>query len=131
MVAWMDDRIASCRCGQLSARCAGEPVRISVCHCLACKRRTGSAFAWNATWPEAAVTTEGRSARFTRAGDSGNGIVYDFCPECGSTVFYRVALRPGTVSVPVGAFADPGFPAPRVEIYEESRPGWCRLEIDR
>ena len=30
--------------GQLTASCTGEPVRVSVCHCLDCQKRTGSAF---------------------------------------------------------------------------------------
>ena len=40
----MTTRDASCSCGQLHLTCEGEPVRISVCHCLACQQRTGSAF---------------------------------------------------------------------------------------
>lgn len=36
----MTTRQASCSCGQLRLTCAGEPVRISVCHCLECQRRT-------------------------------------------------------------------------------------------
>jgi hypothetical protein len=40
----MSTRLASCSCGQLTAQVAGEPVRISICHCLACQRRTGSVF---------------------------------------------------------------------------------------
>ncbi|HEX9905358.1 MAG TPA: aldehyde-activating protein, partial [Propylenella sp.] len=36
----MSTRRASCSCGQLSVTCEGEPVRISMCHCLACQRRT-------------------------------------------------------------------------------------------
>ena len=44
----MTTRRAQCSCGQLAAICAGEPVRVSVCHCLECKRRSGSAFSNNA-----------------------------------------------------------------------------------
>jgi hypothetical protein len=36
-------RRAECCCGQLAAVCEGEPIRVTVCHCLNCKRRTGSA----------------------------------------------------------------------------------------
>jgi len=31
----MPTRLASCSCGQLTAQVTGEPVRISICHCLA------------------------------------------------------------------------------------------------
>ena len=35
----MEKRTATCRCGQLQVTCEGEPVRVSVCHCLDCQRR--------------------------------------------------------------------------------------------
>src|SRR5262245_60383971 len=34
----MQIRTATCRCGQLKALCEGEPVRVSVCHCLECQK---------------------------------------------------------------------------------------------
>ncbi|TGQ96184.1 aldehyde-activating protein, partial [Mesorhizobium sp. M4B.F.Ca.ET.203.01.1.1] len=65
----MVTRRAECSCGQLSATCSGEPVRISVCHCLDCKRRTGSAFSYNVRFAEADVSIEGRALQFTRVGE--------------------------------------------------------------
>ena len=40
----MASRDASCSCGQLRLEATGDPLQISMCHCLACQRRTGSAF---------------------------------------------------------------------------------------
>ena len=79
----MVTRRAECSCGRLSATCSGEPVRISVCHCLACKRRSGSAFSYNARFAEDKVTFAGRSKAFTRIGDEGGQVIYSFCPKCG------------------------------------------------
>ena len=112
---------AECSCGQLSATCSGEPLRISVCHCLACKRRTGSAFSFNARFAEASVSIDGRSAEYTRIGDEGSRITYSFCPDCGTTVHYRLDTQPGLVAIPVGAFADLSFPPPFVSVYHDSR----------
>lgn len=53
---------ARCGCGALRAICVGAPVRVSVCHCLDCKRRTGSAFSWNARFRSARVRVEGDAA---------------------------------------------------------------------
>ena len=50
-----DPQTASCRCGQLTATATGEPVRISVCHCLVCQRRSGSAFAAQVRFPASQV----------------------------------------------------------------------------
>jgi hypothetical protein len=117
----MVTRRAECSCGQLSATCTGEPVRVSVCHCLDCKRRTGSAFSFNARFPEDAVTIQGRSRVFERTGDMGGRVSYSFCPDCGTTVHYRIDTQPGVVAIPVGAFADPGFPQPFQSFYHDSR----------
>src|ERR1700761_1677089 len=98
-------RRAACACGQLSATCSGEPIPVSACHCLDCKRRTGSAFSWNARWPRADVVVEGRSARFTRTGDEGGRSTNHFCPECGTTVYYLADAQPEVIAVPAGGFA--------------------------
>ena len=120
----MQERIATCRCGQLQAVCRGEPVRVSVCHCLACQRRTGSAFAAQARWPEAQVTLTGVAKSWVRVADSGRRATYSFCPECGSTVAYELEGWPGLTAVPIGAFADPAFPPPRFSVYEHRKHPW-------
>lgn len=125
----MTERTAGCRCGQLKMHATGEPIRNSICHCAACRSRTGSAFAWNTTWAEDAVRQEGVSKRWSRTGDSGNPISYEFCPECGATVAYRVAMRAGTVSIPVGAFADPDFPPPFIQVYTDGQVPWNRVDV--
>jgi hypothetical protein len=117
----MQSRRAECSCGQLAAICEGEPVRVSVCHCLACKRRSGSAFSNNARFPEDRVSFEGRSKDFTRISDAGSRVTYHFCPECGTTVHYRIDAQPGLIAIPVGAFADPGFPPPFLSVYHDTR----------
>jgi hypothetical protein len=61
-------RLASCSCGQLKAETSAEPIRVSVCHCLACQRRTGSVFAAQARFSRNAVTLSGMSAEYVRVG---------------------------------------------------------------
>ena len=115
----MTTRKASCSCGKLSVTCEGEPVRISICHCNACQKRTGSVFGTQARFPREQVTIEGQSTRYTRLGDSGKPITFHFCPDCGATVYWELANAPGLIAVPVGAFADPNFPPPRHSVYED------------
>ncbi len=98
-----------------------------MCHCLACQQRTGSAFGIQARFPRGRVRTEGRATRFERVGDSGGRISLQFCPTCGSTVFYEIDTMPDVIAVPVGGFADPGFPAPKVAVYEARRHSWALM----
>jgi hypothetical protein len=123
----MTIRQASCSCGQLTATCEGEPVRISMCHCLACQQRTGSVFSAQARWPREAVTLRGRSSAYVRTADSGNTLTFNFCPVCGSTVYYRLDHQPDVIAIPIGAFADPGFPAPRFSVYESRKHSWITI----
>ncbi len=120
----MPNRIAACSCGQLQAEVAGEPVRNSICHCLACQRRTGSPFAQQARFHRKDVTVSGASSEYVRVGDEGTSCTFHFCPNCGTTVFYEPESMPEFVSIPVGAFADPDFPAPTVSVYEGRMHGW-------
>ena len=120
----MTAREARCSCGALSAVATGDPIRNSVCHCLECKRRTGSVFSWNAHWPADQVERRGEAVTITRSSDEGYWARHHSCPECGVTVWYEIERRPGVVSIPVGAFADPDFPTPSIEVYEERRCAW-------
>ena len=117
-------RFASCSCGQLSAQVTGDPVRISICHCLACQRRTGSVFGQQARFLREHVTITGNSTEYTRVGDEGGRARFHFCPQCGSTVYYEIEGLEAYLAIPVGAFADPDFPSPTVSIYEERMHQW-------
>lgn len=117
-------RLASCSCGQLTAQVDGEPVRVSICHCLNCQRRSGGPFAQQARFVREHVVTSGTSSTFVLAGDSGARATFHFCPQCGATVYYEAEALPGFIAIPVGAFADPSFPAPTVSVYEERKHQW-------
>ncbi|MDB5873900.1 MAG: hypothetical protein JWQ07_3342 [Ramlibacter sp.] len=123
----MTTRVASCSCGQLTATTTQEPVRVSVCHCLACQRRTGSVFGAQARFRKEGVTIRGNSKQYVRTGDAGSTIAFNFCPACGATVHYTLEGREEAVAIPVGAFADPGFPAPSFSVYEERMHAWVGL----
>jgi len=123
-------RRATCACGQLAVDCAGDPVRISVCHCLDCQRRSGSSFAAQARFPVDCLQVSGQSRQWTRVGDSGGEGRFNFCPECGSTVFYTTSADPGVIAVAIGGFADPAFPAPIYSVYEERKHNWVAITGD-
>ena len=120
----MTTRQASCSCGQLRVTCSGEPVRISMCHCLACQKRTGSPFGVQARFHRAQVAIEGQAKAFTRIGDEGNRSTSHFCLECGSTLYWILSGEPDLIAVAVGNFADPTLPAPGLSFYERRRHAW-------
>lgn len=127
----MTTRTASCRCGQLRATATGEPIRVSACHCLNCKKRSGSAFAVQARWPVEQVEIEGKSKRWVMVADSGSSAVFHFCPECGSDVYYQNNGKfDGQIAIPVGAFDDPYFAAPQYSVWEQRKHAWVEISSE-
>jgi len=120
----MPARLASCSCGQLTAQTSGEPLRISICHCLNCQRRSGSVFAAQARFPREQVVISGASTSFALVGDEGSRAHFHFCPTCGAAVYFQTEGAEETIAIPIGAFADPLFPAPTVSVYEECKHAW-------
>ena len=123
----MTVRTASCSCGQLTVVTAVDPIRVSVCHCLACQRRTGSVFGVQARFPRKSAQIKGSSTAFVRVGDSGKTITFHFCPACGSTVHYAIEGSEDIIAIPVGAFAVPNFPGPIRSVYDQRMHGWVGL----
>ena len=121
-------RTAQCHCGQVTITCEGEPDPVLMCSCEYCQRRTGAPFMIGAWFAENNVTIQGQTKTFTRAnGDQGMVVSYEFCPDCGTTIWWPApegsALK-GKISIAGGCFADANFPAPTLSIYEKHKHPW-------
>jgi hypothetical protein len=122
-------RIGRCACGQLTATCVGEPLRVSLCHCEDCQKRTGSAFGIAVFFGKGDVALGGRRTTFTRPSDSGFPVAFHFCPECGSTVCWEPSRMPDRIAVAYGAFAGTDMPAPEQQVYVQRRHGWLKTDM--
>ncbi len=121
-------RIARCSCGQLRAEALDDPVRVVVCHCSECKRRTGAAYVVSAYFQKNHIEVNGPNSTFVRRCSEGRTIDFSFCSSCGSTVYWRADLLPELIGVAVGLFDDPTFPEPTSSIYERNRLPWVAFE---
>jgi hypothetical protein len=120
---------ASCVCGSIKAQVCGEAIRVSMCHCFDCQKRTGSVFGVQARFLPSQVTFEGEAKSFTRTGDSGGKIHYRFCPNCGTTLSWTIEGMEG-VAIGVGCFADSNaFPPPSMSVYETRAHPWASKAI--
>jgi len=124
----MSGHSARCACGALSIVADHEPLKISVCHCKACQRRTGSAFGVAVFFDRTRTTPDGASQSFVRLGDSGEALEFHFCLSCGSTVYWYPAFRPGLVAVAIGCMEDDGL-LPAQEVYTEHRRPWAAVFV--
>jgi hypothetical protein len=76
---------------------------------------------------KAQVRAEGASKVYTRDGQEGRKLRFHFCPECGTTVYWDLDLRPDHIVVAFGTFADASFPAPPRSVWEETRHPWVEF----
>jgi hypothetical protein len=122
-------REAACSCGQLRVTAQGEPFAVGICHCLACQRRTGSAFGMQAGYEAGQVEVAGRSTEYARTSDEADRKVhvFRFCPDCGSTVFYTEPDEPDLVVVMAERSRIRRSPRrPRPAMRRAGIPGWRR-----
>jgi hypothetical protein len=121
-------REAACQCGKLTLRCAAEPAKVSLCHCFDCQRRTGSLFGVAAFYPKAMVEIgAGEAKLFRRDAASGLTVTFNFCPNCGSTLWWEAERMPDLIGVAVGCFADRDFPMPAQAVWTDEQHHWLQL----
>jgi len=123
------EHVASCSCGQLELNYNGEIRKTSLCHCLECQKRTGSAFGYQARFEKNKVSIRGSSTEYVRVGDAGGRIRFHFCPQCGSTVFWYIDVEGffESIIVALGAFADPTLPEPTFSVYKARKHSWVEI----
>jgi hypothetical protein len=121
-----------CQCGAVRYRVVGDPTYAAVCHCTACKRRTGSAFGMAAYFDEAAVEiTRGVPKVYEcRSDESNRWAKNEFCPSCGTTVTWTAEFLPGLRSIAPGTLDDPNWIRPKIHAWTRSALHWVTFPAD-
>jgi len=118
-----------CSCGSVRFKLDRGPLWTNICHCIACRKRTGSAFGFSAVVETAAVLEFfGVTKTFTRKGDSGKLVHYEFCPQCGTTLRWHVKHLPHQQVFAGGAFDDPAKFNLAGEMYTDKALPWSRIK---
>jgi len=121
-------RTATCSCGQLAITVDGEPRIVVLCNCEQCQRRTGSTYGIGAYFPHAAVASiDGPEKIYERTSDGGRAVEGHFCSNCGTTVYWQLAIFPDQYGIAVGCFADPAFPQPNLAVWSATKHGWVEF----
>ena len=123
----------------MSGGCACGAVRFTInrhlyaqlCHCDACKKRTGSAYGISVAIEDSDLEEfHGEIRTFTRIAETGNPVEYDFCPVCATTVRWRVAALRGRQVFAGGAFDKPSAFEMAGEMYTAEALPWARIGCD-
>lgn len=115
-------RNGGCHCGAVRYEVAGEPVYSAVCHCEDCRASAGAPMvAWYAVKEEQFRLLSGETAQF----EGTPGAERQFCPRCGTGLFYRNArMLPGLVDIQLATFDDAGEVAPTIQVQCADRLAW-------
>lgn len=108
----MDQFTGGCLCGDVRLVATGRPYRTGLCHCLDCRKHSGSLFYAAAIFPEHAVTIEGETRDWQGR---------HFCPRCGSSVFVRIEDE---IEVHLGSLDAPDQLTPGYESWTVRRETW-------
>jgi hypothetical protein len=118
-----------CLCGAVRYEVDGDIGPIAFCHCVECRRASGSAFAANAN-------VDTREHRFTSGAgaiveyESSAGKFRAFCSRCGSPLYSRTAAEPETLRIRLGTLdQDPGG-RPRLHVWTSEKAAWFDILDD-
>lgn len=119
---------AQCSCGAVTLSLPGPSKLVVACHCIDCQRRTGAPFSVGTFFSADAVSISGVTKEYSRTADSGGNVRRYFCPNCGSTLYWKADNLPGMIGVAVGAIADPSYPPPVRSVFEQTRHAWVQID---
>ncbi|GAA0764862.1 GFA family protein [Ideonella azotifigens] len=104
-----------CLCGQVQLTVRGEPLRVGICHCMDCRKESGSAFTFYGIWPV---------QRFEHAGDTSEFRGRHFCPRCGARLF---SVDDEEAEIKLGILSQAPTPlVPSYELWIKRREPWLR-----
>ncbi|WP_457324006.1 GFA family protein [Roseateles sp. P5_E11] len=104
-----------CLCGRVKLAARGEPLRVGICHCMDCRKESGSAFTFYAVWPAGQFEHEGDTAEFRGQ---------RFCPRCGSRLF---SLDDQEAEIKLGILSQAPTPlVPSYELWVKRREPWLQ-----
>ena len=108
-----------CNCGKVRLEIRGNPLRVGLCHCLTCRKETGSPFMAFAVWNLDRVSVLGETGSWQAKTDARH-----FCPACGSALFAtddasrEIEVRLGTLD------EAPSSLVPSYELWVHRREHW-------
>jgi hypothetical protein len=114
-----------CLCGAVRYAITSGPAMQAVCHCSHCQKQAGTAFSTIIGVAEDDLTlSQGAPKSYIDHGDSGQQVERQFCADCGSPLFSKVAVMPGMVFVKAGTLDDTSGFVPSVHVWTQSKQSW-------
>ncbi|OCX22905.1 aldehyde-activating protein [Mesorhizobium hungaricum] len=106
-------RSGGCLCGAVRYTLTGQPLRAGICHCLDCRKASGSHFTPFGVWPASAFECSGAMKVFAER---------SFCPLCGARIAW---FRDNEAEIMLGSLdGAPTGIVPEYELWTGRREEW-------
>ncbi len=104
------------------------PLGVLACHCVRCRKQSGSAYSVDLLVSPTAITMIGTPKVFT-ATDTSSGLPFyrEFCGECGSPIRSVLGANPDVVIVKAGTLDDADPYAPGLHVFTRSKLAWVEV----
>lgn len=119
-----------CLCGAVRYSCSGEPMITGHCHCLDCRKSSGTGHCTHVAIADAGFKVEGAVKLYDKPANSGNVVTRAFCPECGSPLFSTNSAMAGMVFLRASCLDDPNQVTPTMTVYTSRAPVWDHIASD-
>ncbi len=119
-----DTMKGSCLCGAVSYETNGEPIIVGHCHCVDCRKTSGTGHATHVAMQESMVKLKGALKSHVHPADSGNVVERFFCPTCAAAIHSKNSGKPGMVFLRASSLDDPDQVTPLMIVYASRAPKW-------
>jgi len=109
-----------CLCGDVTYQAEGDVLFQGHCHCVDCRQASGSPFATLVFMLKDDVKVSGETKSFSHTVDSGNTLIKQFCPNCGSQMFSGNPKNRG-VGIKAGTINEQAEVKPQFNVYAGSK----------
>ena len=116
-----------CICGSVKYSINSKPLFTQVCHCLDCKKLTGSSYVMNTSIFEDSLKISGELLKAELIAGSGKKCSHYFCKKCGVYIYadYEFAIRRLTVRTKT-LLKPKDFP-PQAHIFVKDKDPWINI----
>lgn len=111
-----------CHCGSVRYELKGEAFTHALCHCTDCRRHAGAPMVGWSMFPEDSLVIVKGQTKIYASSEHGRR---EFCPDCGSGLFYRNAkVLSGIVDVQSATLDEPDALPARCHIQTAEMISW-------
>jgi hypothetical protein len=118
-----------CLCGAVTYEVRGQVRDVVLCHCVECRRWSGTGAGAFAAAHDGDLTVRGDALRWADSPDSSRDARRAFCTECGSSLFWRAAAAERT-GIAAGTLDSPTGLQVTAHIYTHQVADWDALPDD-